>query len=60
MSGMDQPLFKNLSEIRLGEHAMMFMNPNASRDEIVKSGYCIFVLCQEWIVDSTYNCSFDN
>ena len=40
MSGMDQPLFKNLSEIRLGEHAMMFMNPNASRDEVhvVKSG----------------------
>ena len=29
---------KILSEIRLREHAMIFMNPNASQDEIVKSG----------------------
>ena len=38
MFGIDQPLFKNLNEVRLKEHAMMFMNPNASQDEIVKSG----------------------
>jgi hypothetical protein len=43
MFGMDQPLFKNLNEIRLREHAMIFMNPNASQDEIVKSGHCIFI-----------------
>ena len=38
MFGMDQPLFKILNEIRFKEHAMMFMKPNASQDEIVKSG----------------------
>jgi len=38
MFGMDQPLLKILNEIRLREHAMVFMNPNASQDEIVKSG----------------------
>jgi hypothetical protein len=38
MLGMDQPLFKILNEIPLREHAMMFMKPNASQDEIVKSG----------------------
>ena len=38
MFGMDQPLFKILNEIRLKEHAMMFMKRNASQDEIVKSG----------------------
>ena len=38
MFGIDPPLFKILNEIRLREHAMMFMNPNASQDEIVKSG----------------------
>ena len=38
MFGMDQPHFKILNEIHLREHAMMFMNPNASQDEIVKSG----------------------
>jgi hypothetical protein len=37
MFGMDLPLFKILIEIRLKEHAMMFMNPNTSQDEIVKS-----------------------
>jgi hypothetical protein len=38
MFGMDQLLFKILNEILLREHAMIFMNPNASRDEVVKSG----------------------
>ena len=38
MFGMDQPLFKILNEIRFKEHAMMFMKPNASQDEIVKYG----------------------
>jgi hypothetical protein len=38
MFGMDQPHFKILNEIHLREHAMIFMNPNASQDEIVKSG----------------------
>jgi len=37
MFGMDQ-LFKILNEIRIKEHAMMLMNPNASQDEIVKPG----------------------
>jgi hypothetical protein len=38
MFGMDQLLFKILNEILLREHAMIFMNPNASQDEVVKSG----------------------
>jgi hypothetical protein len=38
MFGMNRPLFKILYEVRLKEHAMMFMKPNASQDEIVKSG----------------------
>ena len=39
MLRMDHPLFKRFkNEIRLREHAMMFMNPNALQDEIVKSG----------------------
>ena len=43
MFGMDPPLFKILKEIRLRKHAMMFMNPNASQDEIVKSGEEVIV-----------------
>jgi hypothetical protein len=35
MFGMDPLLFKILNAIRLWEHAMMFMNSNASQDEIV-------------------------
>ena len=38
MFGMNRPLFKILYKGRLKEHAMMFMKPNASQDEIVKSG----------------------
>ena len=38
MYGMDQPLFKILNEIPLREHVMMFMNPTACHDEMVKSG----------------------
>jgi hypothetical protein len=38
MFGMNRPLFKILYKVRLKEHAMMFMKPNASQDEIVKSG----------------------
>jgi hypothetical protein len=38
MFGMDQWLFKIQNEILLREHAMIFMNPNVSQDEIVKSG----------------------
>jgi hypothetical protein len=38
MLGMEQPLFKIQNEILLTEHAMMFMNPSAPQDEIVKSG----------------------
>jgi hypothetical protein len=30
--------FKIQNEILLREHAMIFMNPNVSQDEIVKSG----------------------
>ena len=43
MFGMDLPLFRILNEIRLREHAMMFMNPNTSQDEIVKSGEEVIV-----------------
>jgi hypothetical protein len=39
MLGIDQLLFKIQNEILLTEHAMMFMNPTASQDEIVKSVY---------------------
>jgi hypothetical protein len=45
MFGMDQPLFKILNEIHLREHAMMFMNPTAYQDEIVKSGEELLHLC---------------
>ena len=43
MFGMDLPLFKILNEIRLREHAMMFMNPNTCQDKIVKSGEEVIV-----------------
>jgi hypothetical protein len=43
MFGMDLPLFRILNEIRLRKHAMMFMNPNTSQDEIVKSGEEVIV-----------------
>jgi hypothetical protein len=43
MFGMYPPLFKILNEVRLREHAMMFMNAKASQDEIVKSGEEVIV-----------------